>query len=329
MQNKDEIWHLFRVSRMGDNIQDVIETEDCKVLRLEDSSGDGTMTVYRVFDGVFLMFNDFHMKYCLSGFSCPINLLCIDHCREGCMELVSVEGIRSYLEAGDLQVDRRTHHKGDTSFPLAHYHGITIGFEIDTAQESLGQAMPIIPIDLSALYEKFAQDGVPFVLRKDPTVEHIFEELYHVPSKIRMDYYRIKVMELLLYLNALNPSVNADKPLMFYSAQTEKVKSIHDFITSDLTRSYTAEELAERFRISLNTLKSTFKGIYRSPLYAYMRQYRMNYAASALIKHPNMKIIEVAALVGYDNPSKFSAAFRETMGMSPVQYRKTIQQRSE
>lgn len=46
MQNKDEIWHLFRVSRMGDNVQDVIETEDCKVLRLEDSSGDGTMTVY-------------------------------------------------------------------------------------------------------------------------------------------------------------------------------------------------------------------------------------------------------------------------------------------
>ena len=329
MPSEQDHWELFRNSHVSENIQEIVETQQCKVLRIEDSSGDGSMTLYWIFDGVYLMYNDFHMKGCASEFGAPGNMLCIDHCREGSIEHMLQTGARYCIEAGDMWVDQRTDHSGTSCFPLSHYHGITIAFDIETAQKSLRKAMPSVPIDLKALSEKFRFTDAPFILRKDPSVEHIFSELYNVPSKIRTDYYRIKVMELLLYLKALELSDQKDERPLFYSSRMEKIKSIHDFITSDLTRNYTAEELAQRFHIGMGALKSAFKGTYGAPLYTYMRTYRMNYAASALIKHPNMKIGEIAALVGYDNPSKFSAAFRESMGMSPIQYRNNTQQRSE
>ena len=47
----------------------------------------------------------------------------------------------------------------------------------------------------------------------------------------------------------------------------------------------------------------------------------MNVAASVLVTDRKKKIIDVAANVGYDNPSKFAAAFKELFGMSPAEYR--------
>ena len=77
---------LLQEMYYGPNVQNLIESDDCKVMRLSDNSGEGMMTLYHVFPGVFLMYNDFHMKECVSGFQTDMDLLCIDHCREGRIE---------------------------------------------------------------------------------------------------------------------------------------------------------------------------------------------------------------------------------------------------
>ena len=87
---------IFEQMNYGLNVQGIVETDDCKVMRLNDSSGDGTMTLYQVFPGVFLMYNDFHMKQCVSGFQTDMDLLCIDHCREGRIEQEAGAGAYSY-----------------------------------------------------------------------------------------------------------------------------------------------------------------------------------------------------------------------------------------
>ena len=50
----------------------------------------------------------------------------------------------------------------------------------------------------------------------------------------------------------------------------------------------------------------------------------MNYAAALLKSDKNLKIAEIAGLVGYDSPSKFSSAFHQTMGKTPLEYRKSF-----
>lgn len=147
---------LFQEMYYGPNVQNLVESDDCKVMRLSDNSGEGMMTLYHVFPGVFLMYNDFHMKECISGFQTDMDLLCIDHCREGRIEQEVGQNAFSYLEAGDLRVDRRIHHSGKVEFPLCHYHGISIGFQVETAAKEIPASMKGFSVDLYELQKNIA-----------------------------------------------------------------------------------------------------------------------------------------------------------------------------
>lgn len=56
-------------------------------------------------------------------------------------------------------------------------------------------------------------------------------------------------------------------------------------------------------------------------LYAYLREYRLQ-TAQKLLTETDASIAEIAHRVGYENPNKFSSAFRQIFGMTPTEYRK-------
>lgn len=308
----------------GQNVEDITLNTEHKVMQLSSESGEGRMTLYDVFPGIFLMYNDFHMTECVSGFSSSDALFCIDHCREGRMEQEVGDNAYSYLQAGDLRVDQRAHHSGRVGFPLSHYHGITICFQPKIAAASISDAVKDFSVNLSELQKKYANGDLPFVISKEPAIEHIFSELYQVPIKIRKDYFRIKILELLLYLDALELPTQKEERPYFYKGQVEKIKAIHALMTHDLTKNYTLQELSEQFDIALTSLKNCFKTVYGEPIFTYMREYRMNYAATLLKSKKEFKIADIAGLVGYDNHGKFSSAFKQEMGKTPLDYRKSF-----
>ena len=323
MKRGPTVWDSMSGMREQSNLTIILENEDCKVIRASGKDGEGIMTFYQVFEGVYLMYDDFHMSECISGDSPSENILCITHCREGRIEMHSDNGVVYYMEPGDLRVDDMAHHKGNCYFPLSHYHGVTIGFQTDYAEESLRREMPGFHFDLQALIRKFCGGGSPFVIHNEPAVEHLFYQLYQLPGRVQKEYFKIKVIELLLYLSGMETDPYKVERPYFYNGQVEKIRAIRDLITSDLTRTYTAEELSQRFSISLTAMKRCFRSTYGSPMYAYLKEHRLNEAAGLLITRRDLKISEVGALVGYESPSKFTAVFRERMGQTPLEYRKT------
>lgn len=164
MQTAFDPWAMFRKNDIGDNPEEVIETDECKILRMKDESGDGLMTIYRVFDGVYLMYNDFHMAHCISRFTSNARLLCADHCREGRIEHSTEQNMHYYADSGDMRIDRRVRHSGRVEFPLSHYHGITIGFFLDEAETAIKAAMPSMSVDISALAQKFCDNDGVYIL---------------------------------------------------------------------------------------------------------------------------------------------------------------------
>lgn len=308
----------------GRNVVKIVENEECQIFKLEDETGDGMMSFYSVFPGAYIMFSDFHMSSCTSQFTTGMELLCVDHCREGRIEQQMGDGAYSYLEAGDLRVDLRLEHNGKVEFPLNHYHGVTVAFDMKTAAKSLPEELRDFSVNLYEVKQKFCDNSKPFVIPGNPPIEHIFSELYSVPAEIRKEYFRIKIFELLIYLNALKIDETKEERPYFYKTQVEKIKAIQALMTKDLTRHYTLAELSEQFEISLTPMKSCFKAVYGNSVFAYMRVYRMNYASTLLRKQKQLSVAEIANLVGYDNPGKFSVAFKEVMGKSPLEYRKTI-----
>lgn len=295
--------------------------EDCRIYRLRNDTGEGTMTMYQVFPGVVLCYNDFHMQHYESEFRPDRDMFCIDHCREGRLEYTARDDVYSYVEAGDLKLDRRLTHTGHFEMPLSHYHGAMISIDMKAACQSLPREIREFPVDLRALQQKFCRDRYPLVLHEPCAIEHIFGELYAVPEKIKLPYFKVKVLELLLYLEALELPENPEEKPYFYKAQVETVKAIQRFLCRHLDENFTQQELSDRFDIPLTPMKRCFKSVYGASIGAWLLSYRMNQAAVLLKSQKAVSVAEIAGRVGYDSPSKFAVAFRRVMGMSPTEYR--------
>ncbi|PXV95889.1 AraC family transcriptional regulator [Lachnotalea glycerini] len=298
------------------------ETKECSVFQMKNDTGEGIMTMYQVFPGVSISYNDYHMESFDSTYNTNRNMFCIDHCREGRLEYATTQKAFSYFEAGDLKLDRRITHQGHFEFPLAHYHGLMITFDMDQAEITLKKEIKDFPVNLISLQKKFCKGNQPVVIHNAPAIKHIFSELYMVPEKIRIPYFKIKIFELLLYLDVLELPKNLEEKPYFYKNQVEKIKAMQNIMIGNLEKHYTQEELSEHFNIPLTPMKNCFKNVYGSPINTYMRVYRMNQAAVLLKKQSHMSITDIAGKVGYDSPGKFSAAFKKVIGKSPLEYRK-------
>ena len=68
-------------------------------------------------------------------------------------------------------------------------------------------------------------------------------------------------------------------------------------------------------------MKDCFKAVYGKPIYAFQKEYKMQKAAQ-LLHTTEKSITEIASLIGYENPNKFSSSFKNTFGCSPREYRR-------
>ncbi len=318
---KGEIFDSLDSAGFGSNVHEVAAEGECRVLRIDDDSGEGFMTMYRVFDGVYLMYNDLHLRQCISEYHNPETVLCIDHCREGRIEHENAFGGRYYMEAGDLRIDRRVHHEGRVDLPLSHYHGLSIGFVQGAAQASLKREMPFLTADIEALAKKFCPDNKEMILRDSELLNLLFSQLYRAPKSRRLEYFKVKTAELLLLLERTDPAEHTGQRQYFPVSRTEKVKEIHSLITGSLDRSYTVEELSEISGMSSATLRKVFRAVYGAPVYQYIKSFKMKAAAAMLISEADLTISEISQRLGYDNASKFSAAFKDVIGVTPQSYR--------
>jgi AraC-like DNA-binding protein len=306
---------------MGKNVTLVCKDTQCAVFNVQDKTGEGTMTMYDIFPGVMVQYNDFHMERCFSGFHPGRDMFCVDHCREGRIEWEIDGSGYLYVESGDVKIDNRDHHVHEFGFPLSHYHGITVGFILDEV-EQLSNILEGLTFDIPAMKRKFCLADRPFIMRASASIEHIFSELYSLPEQARIPYLKIKVLELLLFLDMLEkPDDGLERPY-FYKTHVDKVKAIRTFLIENLDQRYTLEELSERFDFPLTAMKLCFKGVYGDSVYAYMKTYRMN-AAAFMLRQSDDNVCDIANRVGYENAAKFTTAFKSVKGMTPAEYRKS------
>ena len=104
-------------------------------------------------------------------------------------------------------------------------------------------------------------------------------------------------------------------------AQINLSNKISDYLCENINTHITISQLADKFNASPTHIKKIFRNVYGLPIYAYIRSQKMLRAAQ-LLRDTNLKIIDIAGEVGYDNGSKFSKAFSDVMGTTPSIFRK-------
>lgn len=94
------------------------------------------------------------------------------------------------------------------------------------------------------------------------------------------------------------------------------------YLMDHMDRHITIRQLSEVFHVSQTQLKNSFKKVYGTSVYAYIRTEKM-WAAARMLRETNETVLEIAGRYGYNNGSKFAKAFSDVMGMTPKEYRNT------
>ena len=290
-------------------------------------AGRGLAELWTVFPGVVLLHGCYSARQC--GFRPgPLRpALEVNHCRQGRAGWETPGGRKACLGPGDLLLHAAGACEPVVSFPLGFYEGISISADLEILEREPPEILREAGIEGRQLAEKLCGQSGYAAMPASAQIEHIFSELYDLPPRLRMPYFKLKFQELLLFLS-MPEAAETPQPDRYHTRQVETVRAIHAQLTERLDRRYTIEELARQHLINTSALKAAFKAVYGQPVAAYMREYRVREAAR-LLREEGGSIAEVAAAVGYESQSKFSAAFKEVFQVLPTAYRKQFQRRQE
>lgn len=100
----------------------------------------------------------------------------------------------------------------------------------------------------------------------------------------------------------------------------EKIRQARRILGMEYANPPPIPELARQLGISETRLKTGFKAMHGTTLMQYCIEKRIE-AARFLLKDNRHSIAEIGSIVGYEDPSAFSRAFRRACGCTPRQWR--------
>ena len=159
----------------------------------------------------------------------------------------------------------------------------------------------------------------------NPNEMMVLNQIFHygLHSSLEKLYSRGKVYELIsLYFHKSDNGIQ-NCPFLEDEANVEKIQRAKQIIIEKMAEPPTLTELADQINLPLQHLKDGFKHIYGETVFAYLLNYKMEYARK-LLSTRKYNISEVSFEVGYSTPSHFIAAFKKKFGATPKRYMSSL-----
>lgn len=299
---------------MNHQLEQVIE-------HFHENCGRNSITAYDIFKGIKLSFVSLESENFSFHHPALGHILEINYCKSGRIGWQMENGNSIYLGQSDFSLhtmDSCAH--SQISLPNGDYKGLTIFIDLQELSENLSDLLSGTGITGKLLLDKFCKNGVFTSLAGNEQTESIFSTFFNLPENLQFPYWKLKTLELLLYL--LRLETDSSRCLTEYqAAQIEIIRSIHEQLVGNLNQRFTIESLSRQYLMNATTLKKVFKAVYGTSIAAHIKQHRMEQAAELLLSTQN-DIIQIAQSVGYESQSKFTAAFKDYFQMLPTEYRK-------
>lgn len=102
---------------------------------------------------------------------------------------------------------------------------------------------------------------------------------------------------------------------------------VRDILLAELDRDHRLADLAREVGVSVTTLKTKFTAVFGQPVFAYLRDLRLE-RARAGIEREGWSASQAGYAVGYQNPGGFAGAFRRKFGLAPSDLRRSAKNHS-
>ncbi len=277
---------------------------------------------------LFTGINAYYVNVVKDSFALPVysetNVLQIYYCQTGRINLTINHDQHVFLSKGDFCL-RLEKSKADTVLLKTDtgFEGIIFFVDLKKLSQNKNELFCDYSVVENIVKENFFDnDGALFFAGNEQT-EKIFYGFYNQPSQLKLDYQKIKFIELLLYVSKTQTSKNVQSSKC-QENQVTLIKEIHDWLLLNLSQRITIEEIAKKFFINATTLKNLFKSVYGTSIATHINEHRME-KATILLKTSNMSISEISKAIGYDSQSKFTKTFKQTFGILPREYKKSYE----
>jgi AraC-like DNA-binding protein len=289
------------------------------IYKLKLSNGEGTVTIFPIFSGINLIKLDINAKSYRPDMIIQGNVIEINYCFKGRFECQMEDGCLQYVGEGDLFLKHPDNDWTNIELPLGYYQGLVIAIDLDKASVKWDSVIDGMPKNICESLNRYFVNDKCFMIQSKEQTEHIFSDMYSVSEKVREVFYKIKTMEILLYLYCFDPATE-NQVRIYARQQVDIVKQIYKHITEEFSSRFTIESLSRDYCISATALKKNFKDLYGKPLATFMKEYRIK-KASDMLCATSKSISEISCLVGYESQSKFTVAFKDIMNLTPLEYR--------
>lgn len=298
----------------------VREACDSIEYEIECNTQNGTMKFFHLFPGIDYAITAFSAFSCMPRRRSFPDVIEFAFCKSGRFECEYEGSFFTYVGEGDFAICPLHAQLAASSFPLRCYEGFAIIVDLKYVGTVLEYVIEDLTIDFQFLLHKFCPYNRCAVIKPVSALQRVCYELYDCSKKQNRGYMRLKVLELFFLLMQWMPKENTATTVYFAGVYIKKIKAIKAYITEHLDERLSLNELAQKYNISLTMMKNCFKAVYGKPINRFQREYKMQ-KAGQLLKNTNYSILEIAGRMGFENPSKFSSAFKEIIGCSPREYR--------
>ena len=302
-------------------LSDIEKTEEMTVFHLENETGQGDIIYWDVLPGIQAVYYDLRMFYCNRPTAPKENIIMISCCLEGRHECKVSDNFSFYTEPGDFSVGIIGRQASRGEFPTGRYRSLVIIVAREAFDETTNQILSGLKIDIDRIVELTNSSNRYYLIRGTKHLDILYHEIAACSGHLRLPMITLKVLEILLRL--CDPNLIGNGDAVSYLSRTLRIiaEKVHERVTEDISRHITIDQLAEEFDVSSTTIKKVFKKVYGMSVYAYQKTLRLQ-NAHKLLRETDRSVAEIAMEIGYINPGKFAAAFKEQYGLSPSEFKK-------
>lgn len=180
------------------------------------------------------------------------------------------------------------------------------------------------------LMDSIAVEDLPLVsnFASSHTISFLFQDVYaSYLSSDPLEQLKMKadVLQIIYYLKANQSYQEKQKENSAIQYHLEQLNYLTEYIDARLATHITLEELARVCNISPSFLCRLFKQAFNETLFSYLNRRRMQEAKRLLIE-TTKPIKDICICCGFRNESYFYRAFKQSVQMTPSDFRKIHQQ---
>ncbi|NEZ49576.1 helix-turn-helix transcriptional regulator [Clostridium botulinum] len=322
----------------GKNIVDIyykyIEEEYCyktcdellgKRYLIGDKAKLGDFSRMKIEDGLEIsrvnINNKMNMDFYNKGFE--DNILEIGYCYSGSMKVHSLPSNKEYdINAGDIFVYKTLNNVDYFKFKYQVYNCISVHINFNSIKNAINPIWEDKMIDewelkLDRIFKKevLIVEKVPYEIKK------IADEMQNISINTMMDYIKLKLNCIRFLAEFLEITDRNKETKGISNYEDDIVIGAKKVIDENLQDTPSVKEIAIELETSLYKLQQAFKHITGDTVYEYIKRIKME-KAKKLLRDTEMSIMEITNEVGYENPSKFAALFKNYNNITPLKYRK-------